>query len=60
MRNLGGAQSGTEEVDTWFDASTGLPVRNSRLITVRSDTVLGAITYTEEGSFTLASLTVTR
>lgn len=60
VRNLGGAQSGTEEVDTWFDASTGLPVRNSRLITVRSDTVLGAITYTEEGSFTLASLTVTR
>lgn len=60
VRTLGGAQSGTEDVNTWFEATTGLPVRNSRVITVKSDTVVGAVTYTERGSFTLVSLTPTR
>lgn len=60
VRTLGGGQSGTEDVNTWFDATTGLPVKNSRVITVRSDSPLGTVTYTERGSFTLVSLTPTR
>lgn len=60
VRTLGGGQRSTEDVDTWFDAATGLPVKNSRVITVRSDSPLGTVTYTERGSFTLASLTPTR
>lgn len=60
VRTLGGAQHGTEDVNTWFEATTGLPVRNSRVITVHSDSVLGTVTYTERGSFTLVSLTPTR
>lgn len=60
VRTLGGGQSGTEDVDTWFEATTGLPVRNSRVITVHSDSLLGSVTYTERGSFTLVSLTPTR
>lgn len=60
VRTLGGGQSGTEDVNTWFDATTGLPVQNSRVITVHSDSALGTVTYTERGSFTLVSLTPTR
>lgn len=60
VRTLTGGQRGTEEVDTWFDATTGLPVRNSRVITVHSDSVFGSVTYTERGTFTLVSSTPTR
>lgn len=48
-----GAQSGTESSDTWFDAATGLPVRNEHHIVVVTGTPLGDITYTEDGSFEL-------
>jgi hypothetical protein len=60
VRTLGGGQSGTEDVETWFEATTGLPVKNSRVITVHSDSALGRVTYTERGTFTLVSLTPTR
>ena len=33
-------QTGTEEVDVWFDAETGLPLRNRRVITVSSDSLI--------------------
>ena len=48
-----GAQAGTESSDTWFDAATGLPVRNEHHIVVVTGTPLGDITYTEDGSFEL-------
>ena len=40
-----------------FDADTALPLRNEREITVRSDSLIGGVTYTESGSFTLTSMT---
>jgi hypothetical protein len=60
VRTLSGGQNGTEDVTTWFDVTTGLPLQNSRVITVHSDTALGTVTYTEQGKFTLASTTPTR
>ena len=36
-RTLSGGQNGTEDVSTWFDVTTGLPLQNSRAITVHSD-----------------------
>lgn len=58
-RNLTGGQTGTEDVNVWFEAATGLPLRNQRSITVHSSSALGGVTYEENGSFQLASLTPT-
>lgn len=55
-RTLTGAQQGTQTADIWFRASDGLPLRNERDVTVRTDSVVGTVTYTEEGSFEIASL----
>ncbi len=57
VRELSGGQTGTEDIDLWFDADTALPLRNEREITVRSDSLIGGVTYTESGSFTLTSMT---
>ena len=59
-RTLSGGQTGTEDVDVWFDAETGLLLRNQRDITVRSDSLIGGVTYEERGSFTAVSTTPTR
>ena len=58
-RTLTGGQTGTEDVEVWFDADTGLPLRNQRNITVRSDSLIGGVTYEEDGSFSLVSRTPT-
>lgn len=42
----------------WFEAATGLALRNQRSITVQGS-ALGGVTYEENGSFQLASLTPT-
>jgi len=55
-RTMSGAQTGTERTDVWFDAETGLPVRNERNLEAETDTVIGASTYTEQGWFQLAEL----
>lgn len=55
-RTFGGAQSGEELNDFWFAVDDGLPLRNERSITVRSDSPIGTVTFTEEGEFTLTSL----
>ena len=60
VRALSGGPSGTEDVNTLFDAHTGMPLQNSRVITVHSDALIGGVTYTETGTFHLASLTPTR
>jgi hypothetical protein len=59
VRNLTGGQTGTEDVHVWFDAATGLPLRNQRVITVRSGALFGGVTYEEDGAFQLESMTPT-
>jgi hypothetical protein len=54
-RTISGAQRGVNDSDLWF-ATNGLPLRNRRAIEVSSDSPIGSITYTEDGSFTLSSL----
>lgn len=57
-RTMSGAQQGTERSEVWFDAATGLPLRNERRLEARTDTVIGESTYTETGEFQLLSLDV--
>jgi hypothetical protein len=51
-----GAQTGSEKTDNWFAASTGLPVRNERHITVITDSPVGKITYTEDADLDLQTM----
>jgi hypothetical protein len=55
-RTMSGAQTGTEVSEVWFAAETGMPLRNERHIEVRTDTVIGEVTYTEDADFLLTSL----
>ncbi|MEZ5143218.1 MAG: hypothetical protein R2726_11975 [Acidimicrobiales bacterium] len=55
-RTLSGAQTGTEVAETWF-TDEGLPVRNEKKTRVASPSPVGDITYVEEGSWQLDSLT---
>jgi hypothetical protein len=59
-RTLTGGQSGSEDIDVWFQTETGLILQNEREITVRSDSLIGGVTYEESGSFTLVSMSPTR
>jgi hypothetical protein len=54
-RTLSGAQHGEANSELWF-APNGLPLRNQRHIVVDTDSPIGSITYTEDGTFTLTSL----
>lgn len=54
-RTISGAQHGEENTDLWL-AENGLPLRNQRRVVIDSDSPIGTVTYTEEGTFTLASL----
>ncbi len=56
QRTLTGNQTGTQTADLWFAKKDGLPLRNDRDVSVRTDTVVGSSTYTEHGSFELTSL----
>ena len=49
-------QSDRHPDDVWFAKRDGLPLRNDRDVTVRTETIVGASTYTEHGSFELTSL----
>ncbi len=55
-RTLTGAQSGEQDADLWFVVATGLPVRSERSLRIESNSPVGAITYTETGSWQLTSL----
>ena len=57
VRKLSGVQQGDQVVDLWLDRDTGLMLRNVRSQTVRTDTPVGASTYTETGNFRLTTLT---
>jgi hypothetical protein len=54
-RTMTGAQVGTDRSDVWFDARSGLPVRNRRSVSVDTDTPVGTSTYTETGEWVLES-----
>lgn len=54
-RTITGAQDGQEATDVWFRAD-GLLVRFERAFDVRSDSPIGAITYTESGHLLLTDL----
>jgi len=57
LRTDSGAQRGTERSEFWFSQSNGLLLRAQRSIKVTTSTPFGTSTYTQVGSFTLASLT---
>ena len=52
-RTMSGGQRGTERSDVWFAESDGLPVRNQRRLEVRTDTIIGETSYSENASFEL-------
>jgi hypothetical protein len=56
---LSGDQTGKVDVDIWFDAVSGLPLRETHSIRVVSPAPppLGNVTYTEEGGWQLRSTT---
>ncbi len=57
VRVFSGGQVGTEVVDVWLHAASGLPVRNERTIDVETSTPIGTSRYTESGEYVLQSLT---
>ena len=59
-RTLSGSQTGSERYDVWYSVVNGLPVKTDRHVTVRSPSPIGAVTYTERGEYSLASLTPRR
>lgn len=59
-RTLSGSQSGFEHYDMWCSVLDGLPLRTDRHVTVKSPSPIGAVTYTENGTYALASLTPQR
>jgi len=56
-RSLTGDQAGTEEFEIWFAVRDGLPLREVRSVRVESPSPIGAVTYTEQGTYVLTSLT---
>jgi len=51
-----GGQRGTDTENWWFIATSGLPVRVERHITIMSSSPIGTVTYDETGSWQMASL----
>ncbi len=59
-RSLRGDQSGHENNQLWFAAGTGLPVQVRRDAQLESQTQFGTMSYTEQGTFVLVSVTPRR
>ena len=53
---MSGTQVGQIDEDWWYAADTGLPVRSERHYQVDTASVIGAISYTEQGSWQLTSM----
>ena len=51
-----GAQTGSAVENWWYSASSGLPLRMQRAISIHSPSPVGTVTYTETGSWEMASL----
>ncbi len=56
---IGGGQTGSSHEQLWIARGSGLPLREQRSISVRSPAPapLNEVTYTEQGSWRLTSLT---
>lgn len=54
-QEVSGAQTGTITLEFWIRTSDGLPLRGERSKTIESDSPIGPITYTENGSWRLGS-----
>jgi hypothetical protein len=59
-RTLSGSQTGSERYDMWYSVLDGLPVKTDRQVVVHSPSPIGTVTYTEQGNYTLTSLTPQR
>jgi hypothetical protein len=59
-RTLSGSQIGSERYEIWYSVLDGLPVKTDRHVEVNSPSPIGAVTYTETGTYTLTSLTPLR
>jgi hypothetical protein len=55
-QQMTGAQVGDVTEDWWFAADNGLPLRAKRRYKLDTQSVIGRITYTEQGSWQLTSL----
>ncbi len=55
-RTMSGGQRGTERAEVWFSASTGMPLRNERVLDVKTDSIIGEVNYIEDANFELTSL----
>jgi len=51
-----GPQTGSAVENWWYSASSGLPLRMQREISIHSHSPVGTVTYTEAGSWQMASL----
>jgi hypothetical protein len=60
LRTESGAQNGTERTEAYFDEDSGLVLRLQQDIVVSGRTPFGTSTFTQVGTFTLASLTPRR
>ena len=56
-QTMSGPQTGTIDEDWWFAADTGLPLQVTRQYRLDTSSVIGTITYKEDGTWTLKSLT---
>lgn len=55
-RTIAGAQTGTNVVEVWFAVDDHIPIRMERTVRIDSDSPVGTVTYTEEGTWQLTSL----
>ncbi len=55
-REITGDQQGTNRVEHWYEAATGLLLKGSREVEVASPSPIGDIVYSESGTFELTSL----
>ncbi len=53
--DFSGAQTGQEDLELWLSIADGLPLRGERTVTIDSDSPVGTVTYTEEGTWSLRS-----
>jgi hypothetical protein len=56
-RKVTGSQSGAEHYDMWYSVRDGLPLKTNRNVKVKSPSPIGAVIYTEKGTYTLTALT---
>lgn len=56
-KSYAGSQRGTQISEWWLAADTGMPVRSDWKLDLKTDTPVGDVGYTEDGTWTLDQLT---